>query len=255
MCGFPLVHLDRHLKTLVQQSGLFVAICEETKTSQGDFERHVARIVTPGTLIDESFLNVQQDNYVLAVGMSSETSSALGLSWIDVSTGEFYSQVSSLEDLADDLARIAPREIVLHKSLEEQQQHAVRLALAGNAPSICYVLPTDEASTRTSIPHFAPESFVFSSAHPEESQSIRLLTYFLRENMLDMMPDLAAPTFQSQESRMQIDSHTIKGLEIKESSDGGVKGTLLSVVKRTVTNGGARLLSRWLCAPSLNFHR
>lgn len=105
MCGFPLVHLQKHLNTLVQQNNRFVALCEEFARpvppgTRPLFDRRVVRIVTPGTLIDEPFLNHYENNYLLAI--SSDASHSLeehddvGLAWIDVSTGEFFTDRKSV---------------------------------------------------------------------------------------------------------------------------------------------------------------
>lgn len=78
--------------------------------------------------------------------------------------------------------------------------------------------------------------------------SIDVLHTFLRANLLDYMPFTLSPKHETGHNRMQIDSHTIRALEIRESmSEGGTKGSLLSVIKRTTTSSGTRLLARWLC--------
>jgi len=291
MSGFPLVHLDRHLKTLVQQEQRFVAMCEEfplhSNTNSKEFERRITRIITPGTLIDESFLNPLDNNYLLAISTSSlsnASSQAMGLAWIDVSTGEFFSKLCLLECLRDELARIAPREVVLDLHLKDTPNHPIFSALANIDCPRSYTsslalqtnpnppfqhdfasssLPIDShhiqhKSTEVFSPNFAqqqrPQFLNLShfddldSLPTEESSAIALLTKFLKENLLEHMPLLESPIREGPEELMQIDSHTIQDLEIRESIyEGGTKGCLLSVVKRTTTNGGARLLARWLC--------
>src|SRR5262245_41534938 len=98
MCGFPLMHLDKYLKILVQQNKRFVSMCEEFPRPSPEtkgFDRRVVRIITPGTLIDEPFLNQYENNYLLAISPSTLSSAAepgqenlTGLAWIDISTGE-----------------------------------------------------------------------------------------------------------------------------------------------------------------------
>ena len=288
MSGFPLIHLDRHLKTLVQQEQRFVAMCEEfpllSNTNSKEFERRITRIITPGTLIDESFLNPLDNNYLLAIGLSSLSdapSQMTGLAWIDVSTGEFFSKICSFESLRDELARIAPREVVLSSSLEATPKHPIFSALANTDCPISYTnslalettfvdppLKQDPPSVSTSMDNYRErDSTLVSLPHPseqptlnvepsgdldlsptQESFAIALLTKFLKENLLEHMPLLERPIHEGAQEIMQIDSHTIQDLEIRESIyEGGTKGSLLSVVKRTTTNGGARLLARWLC--------
>src|SRR5271168_3644208 len=136
MCGFPLMHLDRHLKTLVQHEKRFVAMCEEFPRHSNpeikEFDRRVSRVITPGTLIDESFLNPLENNYLVAISPSiqDDVKSPVGLAWIDVSTGGFFSETCSLESLQDELARLAPREIVLDNVFKTLGNHPFFTSLA-----------------------------------------------------------------------------------------------------------------------------
>ncbi|GAW09330.1 dna mismatch repair protein [Lentinula edodes] len=288
MCGFPLLHMDKHLKVMVQQHKRFVAVCEEfpkyTALGAREFERRVVRVITPGTLIDESFLNQYENNYLLAVSVpegDSAKNPTLGLAWIDVSTGEFYSKRSSHESVRDDIARIGPREILLDKIMETQISHPTMKVVTEESSVVSFVAPshsvdgTDNLSARSpsstqkqqsSSQAYKPETanvtdeivtaqngspatpFLYT---PEETCAIDLLTTYLRANLLEHMPILSLPNREDTEARMQIDSHTIKALEIRENiREGGVRGSLMSSVKRTITSSGTRLLARWLCSPS-----
>ncbi|KAG6861219.1 hypothetical protein C0995_002568 [Termitomyces sp. Mi166 len=272
MCGFPLVHLDKHLKVLIQQNKRFVAMCEEFPChSEGTrtFDRRVTRVVTPGTLIDEPFLNPFENNYLLAIGIPNietlSTDNQVGLAWIDVSTGEFFSRRTNIDGLRDELARIAPREVVLDGLLRQIKDHPIYEALAEDDNFVSYITPAEISSSEDSKLHpglVAVETssqgdsmgepyFKGHDTSPEEASAISLLTAYLHANLLEHMPVLSSPNREASEERMQIDSHTIKGLEIREGfREGGTKGSLLSAIKRTVTSGGTRLLSRWLCSPS-----
>ncbi|KAF9015364.1 muts domain V-domain-containing protein [Cyathus striatus] len=221
MCGFPLMHLDKYLKILVQQNQRFVAMCEEfPRYSSGghkEFERRVVRIITPGTLIDEPFLNPYENNYLLAINASQEENSTVGLAWIDVSTGEFFSKTCNNESIQDELTRIGAREVIVSQDIKLNSSHPLSLALA------------EEGSF----------------------QAVAMLTRFLRIHLMEHMRDLSSPIREGDDGRMQIDSHTIRALEIRETVyEGGTKGSLMSVLKRTKTASGTRLLSRWLCSPS-----
>ncbi|KAI0048387.1 hypothetical protein FA95DRAFT_1678333 [Auriscalpium vulgare] len=271
MCGFPIMHLQKYLKTLVQHNARFVALCEEfprpvVAGSKPTFDRRVARVITPGTLIDEPFLNRHENNYLLSIGFATtagdpySSSTSVGLAWIDVSTGEFFTKDSSSESLRDELVRIGPREIVLSKELENASTHPIRTAVREENTVTSYILPTGKsqahvAESQTSntdnvIPS-AEEASLKISFSASETAAIDLLTTYLHANLLEHMPRLSLPSREGIEQRMQIDSHTIKALEIREGMrEGGVTGSLLSVVKRTVTSSGTRLLARWLCSPS-----
>ncbi|KAF8529495.1 muts domain V-domain-containing protein [Gautieria morchelliformis] len=297
MCGFPIIHLDRHLKVLVQVHQRCVALCEEFKrqNSEEGFDRRVVRVLTPGTLIDESFLNPYENNYLLAIddlrlgptpcGLTCDSKTddsndanvpplplkegPLGLAWIDVSTGEFFAQQSTIGDLKDDVARIAPREVVLNSRLKEMPSHPILLAVTGEGCFVSYISPSQLGSTPLSTVDLTsplshaddliaekPASQNTSAKHvftQHETSAVELLTAFLQAHLLEHMPLLSSPARQGQQDRMHMDSQTIKALEIREGMrEGGTTGSLLSVVKRTVTSSGTRLLARWLCSPSIS---
>ncbi|KAJ7786042.1 muts domain V-domain-containing protein [Mycena metata] len=279
-CGFPLQHIDKYLKVLVQQQRRFVALCEEfprfSASGAVAFDRRVARVVTPGTLIDESFLNQYENNYLLAISQRPDAAE-VGLAWIDVSTGEFYSKAATYDVLRDEVARIGPREIVLDKAFELHKPAQLESVLAEEVHCVSYITPSageenarvesdapvpleveqaDSQNTLSATPvdDVTEDTTRFPSLSEftvHERAAITLLTTYLHANLLDHMPKLTVPAREGSATRMQIDSHTIKALEIRESiREGGVKGSLLSVVKRTSTTSGTRLLARWLCSPS-----
>ncbi|KAI6134024.1 muts domain V-domain-containing protein [Pisolithus croceorrhizus] len=261
MCGFPLMHLDKYIKVLVLHHKRFVAMCEEFPLhkpgQKPTFERRVVRVITPGTLIDEPFLDHYQNNYLLAIAcpLSSHTGKdvgTVGLAWIDVSTGEFFTKALPLEGLKDHLARICPREIVLSNELKACADHPVRHAVDDEDILVAYTPPsTGVQALPLGTPSSGPDSSIPGTYTAHELEAVNILTTYMRSNLLEHMPQLSNPSREGMEERMHIDSHTIKALEIRESTrEGGTTGSLLSVVKRTVTSSGARLLSRRLCSPS-----
>ncbi|KAG2077084.1 hypothetical protein BDR04DRAFT_1125514 [Suillus decipiens] len=270
MCGFPLMHLDKYLKVLVQHNKRFVAMCEEfpryaAPGQKPEFDRRVVRVITPGTLIDEPFINQFENNYLLSISadgtIEEMDATPIGLAWIDVSTGEFFAKTSSREALKDDLARICPREVVLEDKLQTNFSHPIHGLLVDEGCFVSYATPSqgilvddssETAAVSDDLNKLEGDLGSISSAYsPEESSAITILTNFLHSHLLEHMPSLPMPSREGNVDRMQIDSHTIKALEIRESTrEGGTTGSLLSVVKRTVTRSGTRLLARWLCSPS-----
>ncbi|KAG0164636.1 DNA mismatch repair ATPase msh1 [Apophysomyces sp. BC1034] len=121
--GFPSRALDRYVDILVNRLRCRVALCEQISTSTRSdgsvlgVKREITRIITPGTVIEERFLDSHAYNYLLAVSPSSKTLSdeheTVGLAWIDLSVGEFVLQRSQLQAFKDDIARIRPREVIL----------------------------------------------------------------------------------------------------------------------------------------------
>jgi DNA mismatch repair ATPase MutS len=273
MCGFPLKHLNKYLKTLVQDHKRFVAMCEEfTKPrilddSKPVFERRITRIVTPGTLIDEPFLNQFENNYLLAISTAplapddaqDGLSSCCGLAWMDVSTGEFFAKSVATRHLRDELVRIGPKEVVLEQQLSDDPLHPIRQLISEERLFVSYISSPAQLETDALFAERAGSDDLTSQADPlapslqirlsqEESQAVKILTAFLHANLIEHMPRLPSLSREAAMNRMQIDAHTIKSLEIREGiREGGTTGSLLSVIKRTVTSGGTRLLARWLC--------
>ncbi|CCO26818.1 MutS protein homolog 1 [Rhizoctonia solani AG-1 IB] len=264
MAGFPLIHLDRHLKTLVQTEKRFVALCEEfrkpgappgpkKKYGPSPFERRVVRIVTPGTLIDESFVNPYDNNYVCAIVPGEAGSNDIGIAWMDVATGEFFTQLSNSTQLRDDLARINPREIVLDKFLEspENMDHPIHGALGDSTISVAYcdaakelgsISPEIRSSpaivdniTNVTVSEAAAEldlegvatAPVFS---PAETLAIRLISAFLQANLRENMPKLTTPVRFQEDARMHIDAHTLTFCRETYDDELGIKITLKVVM-------------------------
>lgn len=259
MCGFPLLHLDKYLKVLVQQEKRLVAMCEEFPSYRKDgvktFERRVSRIITPGTLIDESFLNPLDNNFLLALSPTGDNltpGDTVGLAWIDVSTGECFSEHCTTDNLQDEIARISPREIVIQDSLRNSEAHTTISSLVNTDCLISFASASQQTTRRSRrlLPFARRRSPERAAAEPNtyETSAVALLTDYLQQSLMEHMP-LLTPDFQDDnQQRMHIDSHTISSLEIRESTcTGGTKGSLLSTIKRTSTPGGSRLLSRWLC--------
>jgi DNA mismatch repair ATPase MutS len=158
------------------------------------------------------------------------------------------------------LARIGAKEIVLDKGLESHLAHPIRMAVTEEGNFVSYITPSDGP-----IPDHSPHDVYtddisapiegegsltssISALTPHETSAINLLTTFLNANLLEHMPELSSPHREDTRGRMQIDSHTIRALEIRGgATEGTTKGSLLSVIKRTVTSSGTRLLARWLC--------
>ncbi|KAF9650663.1 hypothetical protein BDM02DRAFT_3154693 [Thelephora ganbajun] len=259
MCGFPVLHLHKYLKVLVEKNKRCVAMCEEflrepLEGPKGGFDRRVVRIITPGTLIDEPFLNADENNYLLSVGTRrpvENSTQVVGLSWIDVSTGEFFTKDCPVENLGDELVRIAPREVVMNKDTAKDTHLSAALEVMNQEGIVLSLVTPKSVESETPSGPTRDLEPLTSTLSPNESEAVELLTTFLHDNLLEFMPKLTQPSKEFSEGKMGIDSHTVKGLEIRESMrEGGATGSLLSVIKRTVTSSGSRLLARWLCSPS-----
>lgn len=237
-------------------------------------DRRVTRVITPGTLIDENFIDPYANNYVLAIHLEDSTaatglgeqvdgseapqeplssSTPVGLSWLDVTTGQFYTQATTIAALSSILSRVGPREIVVDKALQSQGDHVLFSILAEEKHLITYtphttLLPITEwePMLESEIP---PHTITgFSS---DEVQAGSLLLQYVRDRLLGLSMKLQPPVRHESLQVMTIDKNSMRSLEIKQTiRDGVFKGSLLHAIRRTVTKGGARLLNTWLSAPS-----
>ncbi|OHW89856.1 domain V [Colletotrichum incanum] len=307
MAGFPFFQLDRFLKVLVQDLNRYVAIAEEfpnnapEKIKSGGLmhDRRVARIITPGTLIDENFMDPYANNYVLAVHATGTqpggggdgavaTSAAaaeeregeapdysshsaadrnvtpatgdpavpplpLGLAWLDLSTGQFYTQTTDLAALSSILSRICPREVVLDSEIQAQADHSLFSILAEDRHLVTY-------SSFGEIRHLSDWAPMLESDIPQATRDAftegevmagSLLLHYVKEQLLGLSMKLQPPMRRENMQLMSIDKNSMRSLEIKQTiRDGNFRGSLLHAIRRTVTKSGARLLNDWLSAPS-----
>ena len=258
--GFPFFQLDRYLKILVQDLNRYVAIAEEFPNEKAGIpgelmhDRRVARIITPGTLIDENFMDPFTNNYVLAIHVhdpgqepNHNLSLPLGLAWMDLSTGQFFTQSTNLADLPSYLARIGPREIVLDEDLQASKDHGIFNVLAEDRHLITYASSAEIQAVSDWSPMLespVPPRLGNTFTAEEIAAGSSLLQY-IKARLQGSKMKLQPPTRQL--DMMGLDKNTMRALEIKKTMrDDLFSGSLLHIIRRTVTKGGARLLDNWL---------
>ncbi|RFU79127.1 dna mismatch repair [Trichoderma arundinaceum] len=284
MAGFPFFQLDRFLKVLVQDLNRHVAVAEEfpndasEKIKSGGLmhDRRVTRIITPGTLIDENFIDPYANNYIMAIHISQdvpaedsslETSSSstevshaantksapLGLAWLDISTGQFLTQSTTLSSLPSILSRIAPREVILERTFELKKDHDVFSILTDDRHLVTF----SPHESLTNIDDWAP--FLESQVSEISKQSFTeneviaggLVLNYVKNRLQGLSMKLQPPLRYENMQTMTIDKNSLRALEVKQTiRDGFFRGSLLHAIRRTVTKGGARLLNEWLGSPS-----
>lgn len=263
MMGFPFFQLDRYLKILVQDMQKYVAISEEfpndpsARVKSGGllFDRRVARVITPGTLIDEKFMDPSENNYILSIFRSNDvgdhensTDIELGLAWADLSSGDHFTQNASLESLPSALARIGPREIIVAlKDLEDGSPIASILQEGHYVVSTHDGLESIVELANTPILESREKEQTFDKFTKLEMKADEILLQYVQKNMVDLAPQLRFPIQCHSKDIMMIDKNSLRALEIKSTlKEDRLEGSLLHTVKRTVTNSGYRLLSQRL---------
>ena len=246
MAGVPYHAAEGYLARLVK-AGRSVAIAEQIgdpANSKGPVEREVVRIVTPGTLTDESLLEARQDALILAI---SPGKTAYGLAWLDVSSGRFL--VSEVEDeiaLEAEVARLAPAEILVPESshlADETWSGALR-----RQPDWSF----DEVSAREDLQRQFQtrdlDGFGCGALTAAIAAAGALLNY-VKDTQRSDLPHIRAIHLESQSGAVILDAATRRNLEIDLTLSGSEEHTLYAVYDSAVTAMGARHLRRWLHRP------
>ncbi|MEX2170526.1 MAG: DNA mismatch repair protein MutS [Pirellulales bacterium] len=256
MAGFPHHQLDQYLAKIIR-SGHRAAICEQLedpKQAKGIVKRDVTRIVSSGTLTDDSLLDPRASNYLAAVCTRPKHPDRVGVAWVELSTGRFSAAQFSRGQLADELARIAPSECLVAEGLgelvladcPERMAITTRPAWSFGRQAALDVLGRQFGS-------HALEGFGFT-VHAEDDPldlaAAGAILEYLIETQKSSLEHIERLLPYAPEETLQIDSATWRSLEITQTlRDGRRETALLGVIDRTVTGMGARLLADWLCHP------
>jgi DNA mismatch repair protein MutS len=254
MAGVPVRAVNSYLRRLTAM-GRRIAICEQMedpKLAKGIVERAVVRVVTPGTLTDEGDIDGGRNNYLLAVLPGRD---AVGLAWVDVSTGEFELAEVTPDALADALARVDPAEVLVARSALDARPDVAAL-LEEAAPGRLRDVPEwrfdQDGAHRDLRAHYGVADlggFGLDGLGPALGAAGAAFHY-LSETQKTSLPHLRPPRVRRTGEGLVLDRTTLRCLElVANTRDGGRDGTLLDVVDRTRTAMGARRLRAWLLAP------
>ena len=272
MCGVPFHAVDGYIARLVKR-GFRVAICdqvEDPRKAKGVVKREVVRVVSPGTLTDSNYLDAREPAFMMAVYQAPGSKAAavgsrepaprpgglIGVALLDLSTGEFsaaeYAGPDGMQALADELAVLRPREIVV-PSGEGGAATAIPPVVASGLP----ITPIADwsfelaAAQRTLLDQLRAgglEGFGLDG-HPAAIAAAGALVHHLRETQKVDLAHVRSVAYRQRADALLIDPTTLKHLEILEGSEGTRDGSLLDELDRTVTSIGSRLLRSWLLRP------
>jgi DNA mismatch repair protein MutS len=251
MAGIPYHSAQSYINRLLK-AGHRVAICEQledAEEAEGLVERGVVRVITPGTLVEESILEEKKNNYLAAAVTDGAKT---GLAWADVSTGEFRLEDLPAEHLADELVRLSPSETLLPAAAAESQGPRVQAASGGIVtPFHDWTFDRDNAR-RALLEQFRVKTLAGYGCEdlgPAVSAAGALVAY-LRETQKGPLQQLTRLERHTGEGRVFLDRQTQASLELTETLRGADrKGTLLWTLDRTRTPMGARLLREWVTSP------
>ncbi len=261
MAGFPHRALETHLRTLLR-SGHRVAICdqvEDAALAKGLVRREVTRVVTPGTLTEDDLLDPRQANHLVAIApLSPNLRGAIGLAWVDLSTGLFHAADLASDRLLDHLARLTPSEVLVSEPLLRQGElPRVLDQLRTLVPGLTVAERPDWSFDPTTAgqalrQHFAVATlagFGFEDHQPCLTAAGALVQY-LQETLKTGLGHLSRLRPFAEHRYLFLDDVTRRSLElVRTLREGERTGSLLSVLDRTVTSMGARLLQDWVLTP------
>lgn len=254
MCGVPVHAAEGYLLTLIRK-GFRVAIAEQMEDpaearkrgSKSVVRRDVVRLVTPGTLTEDGLLDARRHNFLAAW---AEVREGASLAWVDISTGEFRVMSCPPLRLGPELARLAPREVLLSEAREGEWSALIAEAGAAATTLARSSFDSTAAERRLCILFGVTTLDAFGTFDRADLSAMGAIVDYLDLTQRGKLPLLRPPVAETQGDTMQIDAATRRNLEITAGLAGGREGSLLSAVDRTVTAAGARLLERRLSGPS-----
>ena len=258
MCGVPHHALESYLPKLVDE-GHKVAICDQLESPieakkrgyKAIVKRGVVRIITQGTITEESIINVANPNYLISVVINKDKSA---LSYLDLSTSEFGVMEMSVGELNSELARLYPKEILLSDKVQaHNEQHAI---FAPYRSKIVYQVDSYFAHAKClkSIEGFynIVSTEAIGPLSDLQISAIGSILEYIRMTQKNNLPDLPFPELLDLSELMVIDSSTRRNLELINNLSGGYKNSLLSSINYTITKQGSRLLYQYLSSPLTN---
>ena len=254
MCGVPVHSAEGYLLTLIRK-GFRVAVCEQTEDpaaarkrgAKAVVRREVVRLVTPGTLTEESLLEPRRHNYLASFARVRDEGA---LAWVDISTGSFHVMPLPRVRLAPELARLAPSELIVPDTDEAELAEIVSDTGVSVSPLGRSAFDSTAGDARL-CRQFGVETLeAFGRFGRAELAAMGAVVEYLEITQKGRLPLLGAPVREARTRLMQIDAATRRNLELTHALAGGRAGSLLAAIDRSVTAGGARLLERRIAAPS-----
>ncbi len=257
MCGVPIHAAEDYLLRLIRL-GHRVAVCEQTEDpaeakkrgSKSVVRREVVRLVTPGTLTEDNLLEAKRHNYLVALARVKASGDA-AIAWLDISTGDFAVSPVTADTLPAELARLDPGEIVAADALLADDRFAEVLRADRWPVTPLPASRFDSAGAERRLKdHFGVAALdAFGAFSRAEISACGALLDYVELTQVGQIPALRPPRRQGADHAMLIDAATRANLELVRTLSGERRGSLLSVIDRTITGAGGRLLAERLSAP------
>ena len=258
MCGVPVHSAQSYLSRLIKM-GFKVAVAEQLdqdadnlkSKNQKIFQRDVVRIITPGTIIEDTLLDAKKNNNLLSIFFKE---GLISIAWIDMTTGNIKIQniggQNFLKDLKESILKIEPMEIIISDEIKNFRILKDSFKIFEKQISIIPDSFYEIQNTTITIKYLLKnENSSVKSLTNLEASAVDALLNYLELTQKNNIPKIRSIQKISKDQFMQIDMFTIKSLEIFERYDGNKKGSLIDTIDHTKTAGGARLLRTFLKTP------
>ena len=253
MAGVPWHQAEGYLSKLIR-AGFKVAVCEqledpaEAKKRGGKsiVHRGVVRVVTPGTLTEEGLLDARAANRLAAVTFTDD---GAAIAWADVSTGAFETRALAPNQMEEELAALAPAELLVTEGDASSVGEAARIAGAVVTPRPAVKADAKAAERRIKATFEVGALDAFGEFTVPELSAMGLLLDYIELTQAGAAPRLTPPKRNAERAFMAIDAATRAALEIERATRGGREGSLLASIDRTVTAPGGRLLAERIGRP------
>lgn len=254
LCGIPYHAASSYIQKLVDQ-GYKVAICEqmeEASKGKGIVRREVIRVITPGMVLEDDYLQPKANNFLMAISLGEER---FGLAILDASTGDFFAtEVNTAQSLLDEVMRTEPKEIIFPETAKEQ---APAKHLMKAFPHALYSpLPPEVFDGERSRERLKAFSLLPTEGKNQALQAVGAILFYVEETQKVQPGHLSRLEFYQVQDYMVLDETTRKNLELFENlATRSRKGSLLEILDETVTSMGGRMLKRWLSSPLMNLDK
>ena len=253
LAGFPYHALDQYLYKLLK-AGYRVAICEQVedpKHSKGIVKREVVEIVSPGTTISEKFLDNNLNNYLCC---AFHGGSFIGITFLDHSTGEFFSNQILPDDFNNIILKYDVSEILILESQKEifSKYYSTKNLVTNLIPDWVGAF---DYTNEILCNHFNVKSMKGFGFNKDSFAIISsgIIIHYIKENYKNKIQHINHLKYLSSDNIMKLDYSTIRNLELfKSLLNNSKQGTLLSIIDQTVTSSGSRLLKNWITRPLIN---
>ena len=255
MCGVPVHAADSYLQKLIRK-GFRVAVAEQTESPaeakkrgyKSVVARDVIRLVTPGTITEDSLLDTRSHNFLLALARAGKD---YAMAWLDISTGEFFAGATRIEDLSAQIARLHPGEILVSDRWLEEETFRDLFDECGKSltplPSVRFDSQNGEKRLKALFDVAALDAFgAFTRA---ELAAAGALVDYVELTQKGKFPLIKPPVQVATSEVMSIDAATRRNLELTRTMNGERSGSLLATIDRTVTGGGGRRLAADMASP------